>query len=77
MDTTITAMNSNLSPSIDLRMLANTVRHKTQERFAGGRRSKSIAVNNLLTSPHLRQPPGTALIPNLQLNDYAFSSKPH
>jgi hypothetical protein len=75
MDTTITAMNSNLSPSMDLRMLANTVRHKTQERFTGGRRSKSIAMNNLLTNSHFKQPPGTAMIPNLQLNDFAFSSK--
>ena len=65
METTITAINSNISPSIDLRILANTVRHKTQERFTGGRRSKSIAFNNLLATSNFNQPPGTAMIPNL------------
>lgn len=77
METSITA-NNNTSPSIDLRMLANTVRHKTQEKYAGGgRRSKSIAVNNLLTTSHLKQPPGTAMIPNLPLNDLSFNGKQH
>ncbi len=72
--TTITANNA--SPSFDLRMLANTVRHKTQEKYAGGgRRSKSIAMNNLLTMSHLKQPPGTAMIPNLPLNDLSFNGK--
>jgi hypothetical protein len=66
-------MDITVSP--DIKQMVNTIRNKTQEKYVS-RRSKSIAVNNLLTVVNDRRSPGTAaIIPGLPFNDMTFNNK--
>jgi hypothetical protein len=65
-----------ITATSEMRMMANTIRYKTQEKY-GSRRSKSIAVKNLLTiNPDKRSPGTAAIIPALPLNELTFNKQP-